>query len=49
MEIKSRLINIPNDQFGSNLFGLIENERSFDVSKVIQTYKNYFKNYLLIK
>ena len=47
--IKSRLSNIPNDQFGSNLFGLIENERSFDVSKVIQTYKNYFKNYLLIK
>lgn len=46
--IKNRLQNIPDDQFGSNLFGLIKNEK-FNLGKFNQTYKNYIKNYLLVK
>lgn len=47
--IKNRLQNIPDDQFGSNLFGLINKNEKFNLSKFNQTYKNYIKNYLLVK
>ena len=47
--IKNRLRNIPDDQFGSNLFGIIDKNEKFNLSKFNQTYKNYIKNYLLVK
>ncbi len=47
--IKNRLRNIPDDQFGSNLFGLISKNEKFNLAKFNQTYKNYIKNYLLVK
>ncbi len=47
--IVSRLSNIPENQFGHNLFGLIDKNKNINLNKLKQTYKNYIKNYLLAK
>ena len=47
--IKSRLENIPDDQFGNSLFGLTNKKETIDIRKFQKAYKNYMKNYLLVK
>ena len=47
--IVSRLSNIPENQFGHNLFGLIDKNKNINLNKLKKTYKNYIKNYLLAK
>ena len=47
--IVSRLSNIPENQFGHNLFGLIDKNKNINLNKLKETYKNYIKNYLLAK
>jgi hypothetical protein len=47
--IKSRLKNIPENQFGNSLFGLVDKNKNVNLSKLKQAYKNYIKNYLLVK
>lgn len=45
--IQNRLCDIPESQFGYNLFGLIDEDKKVNLSKLKVTYKNYLKNYLL--
>ena len=47
--IKNRLKNIPDNQFGNSLFGLVHKNKNVNLSKLKQAYKNYIKNYLLVK
>lgn len=47
--IKNRLSQIPNDQFGYNMFGLAEKNNNFQLNNFIKSYKNYFLNYSLVK
>ena len=47
--IQKRLSNIPNDQFGHNMFGLADENKNFHLNNFIKTYKNYLVNYLLVK
>jgi hypothetical protein len=47
--IVDRLYNIPENQFGNSLFGLAGKNQNFDFYKFTKSYKNYLKNFLLVK
>ncbi len=47
--IINKLNDINEEQFGYNLFGIEENIKKLELNKLKDTYKNYIKNYLIVK